>query len=126
LDIARRQVGEELIHEIAEADVRDLSHWPANRFDTTIALGPFYHLTSPLDRRQALEEIMRVTAPGGTVAIALMPKYALLRRTLAISDERHRMADASFLDAVISDGSYYNPSLLGTAGHLLYVGTNRT
>lgn len=109
LDIARAEIGEELIREIVEADVRDLSRWQANTFHSTIALGPFYHLTSAADRRRALEEIMRVTAPGGTIAIALMSKYALLRRTLAIRDERYRMADPSFLEALLSRGTYKNP-----------------
>lgn len=109
LDIARAEFGEELIREIVEADVRDLSQWPDNTFDSTIALGPFYHLTSATDRRTALEELMRVTVPGGTIAIALMSKYALLRRTLAIRDERHRMADAPFVEAVLSHGTYDNP-----------------
>ena len=110
LDIARAEFGEELIREIVEADVQDLSRWPANTFDSTIALGPFYHLTSADDRRRALEEHMRVTVPGGTIAIALMSKYALLRRTLAVRDERHRMADTSNLEAVLSHGTYFGTS----------------
>ncbi|MBT2249946.1 hypothetical protein JHV56_14665 [Arthrobacter sp. BHU FT2] len=40
LDIARAEFGEELIREIVESDVRDLSRWPANTFDSTIGLGP--------------------------------------------------------------------------------------
>lgn len=108
LDIARQQLGDGVAQDIVEADVRDLSRWPAGTFDATIALGPFYHLTNESDRHQALKELMRVTAPGGTIAIALMSKYAFLRRTLAIPDERHRMADASFLEAVLADGVYRN------------------
>ncbi|WP_442781149.1 class I SAM-dependent methyltransferase [Arthrobacter sp. FX8] len=109
LDIARAEFGEDRIREIVEADVRDLSRWSDNTFDSTIALGPFYHLTSAADRRKALEELMRVTMPGGTIAVALMSKYALLRRTLSIRDERHRMAEASFVEALLSRGTYDNP-----------------
>lgn len=109
LDIARAEFDEELIREIVEADVRDLSQWPDNTFDSAIALGPFYHLTSSADRRRALDELMRVTIPGGTIAVALMSKYALLRRTLSIRDERNRMADPSFMEAVLNQGIYDNP-----------------
>lgn len=108
LELARRQLGPGVATEIVEADVRDLSRWPTGRFDATLALGPFYHLTEEADRRRALREVMRVTVPGGPIAIALMSKYAFLRRTLAIPDERHRMGDAAFVAEVIGRGTFRN------------------
>ncbi len=87
---------------------RDLSRWTSGSFDATLALGPFYHLTDAADRRRALREVMRVTVPGGPIAIALMSKYAFLRRTLAIPDERHRMSDAAFVESVIGHGIFRN------------------
>jgi SAM-dependent methyltransferase len=108
LELARQQLGPGVTTEIVEADVRDLSRWPAGSFDATLAMGPFYHLTDEADRRRALREVMRVTVPGGPIAIALMSKYAFLRRTLAIPDERHRMGDAAFTAEVIGQGIFHN------------------
>ncbi|WP_239159748.1 class I SAM-dependent methyltransferase [Winogradskya humida] len=97
------------VHEIAEADARDLTRWPGATFAATLALGPFYHLPDPEDRSRALSEIIRVTAPGGLVAIALIPRFTLLRRTLTIPDERARLTDLAFVDALLTRGAYSNP-----------------
>lgn len=108
LELAREQFGPGVASEIVEADIRDLSRWPSESFDATLALGPFYHLTDAADRQRALREVMRVTVPGGPIAIALMSKYAFLRRTLALPDERHRMDDGDFVAAVIERGTFTN------------------
>jgi len=108
LELARQHLGPGIATEIVEADIRDLSRWPAGSFDATLALGPFYHLTDEADRHRALREVMRVTVPGGPIAIALMSKYAFLRRTLAIPDERHRMGDTAFTAEVIDHGIFHN------------------
>lgn len=108
LDIARRELPEGAVSEIVEADVRDLSRWSEDAFDATIALGPFYHLTSFDDREAAIVEIIRVTKPGGMIAVALMPRYGFLRRTLSIPDERHRMTDGAFVRKVLDLGVFEN------------------
>ncbi|GAA1645083.1 class I SAM-dependent methyltransferase [Actinoplanes couchii] len=97
------------VDEIVQADVRDLSRWPDATFAATLALGPFYHLPDEADRRRAVDEIVRVTAPGGLVAIALIPRWILLRRTLSIPDERYRLADPEFVDALLTRGEFTNP-----------------
>ena len=94
---------------MVQADARDLSRWPDDTFAMSLALGPFYHLPKAADRRQALGEVVRVTVPGGLVAIALIPTWALLRRTLSIPDERARLADPDFIEAVLTRGQYTNP-----------------
>jgi hypothetical protein len=38
-----------------------------------------------------------------------MPTWALLRRTLAIADERDRLGDATFTEALLGAGEYTNP-----------------
>jgi hypothetical protein len=43
------------------------------------------------------------------VAIALMPRWTFLRRTLSVPDERARLADPAFVDALLSHGEYTNP-----------------
>ena len=40
--------------------------------------------------------------------MALMPRYAFLRRTLAIPDERHRLAKPNFVARLLEDGVFIN------------------
>ncbi|HEY2792809.1 MAG TPA: class I SAM-dependent methyltransferase [Micromonosporaceae bacterium] len=94
LEIARRRGR---IEDIAETDARDLSAWADDAFDAVLALGPFYHLTEAADRDRATAEILRVTRPGGLVAIAMMPWYAYLRRTISAPDEQQHLADEAFV-----------------------------
>jgi len=82
-----RRVAEEnvesRVEEIVVADARDLSRWGAESFDAVVSLGPFYHLIDSDDRTRAADELRRVLRPGGLAFIALMPRYAFIRRTLA-------------------------------------------
>src|SRR3954447_16089082 len=82
---------------------RPLQPWLAER-------GLDVSLPDPDQRRRALAELVRVIAPGGLVAIALIPTCALLRRTLAIADERACLADQGFVDALLSRGQYATPT----------------
>lgn len=111
LDLAREliaETGASRVDEVVQADATDLSRWPDATFAGTLALGPFYHLPDAHDRRRALAEIVRVTIPGGLVAIALIPRWSLLRRTLSIPDERARLADEAFIDALLTHGEFTN------------------
>ena len=112
LAIAREQVrrspGRTHVAEIVEADACDLSRWADDTFDAVLALGPFYHLPDPSDRERAATELHRVLRPGGVAFVALMPRYAFLRRTIAIPDEPHRMADPAFVQRVMDDGVFIN------------------
>ncbi|MYD50526.1 MAG: class I SAM-dependent methyltransferase [Dehalococcoidia bacterium] len=112
LSIARTKIGqagvEAMVEEIAVADARDLSRWPDNSFDAVLSLGPFYHLLNSNDRDRAAAELHRVLRVGGTAFVALMPRYAFLRRTLEIPDERHHLAQPDFLERVLSEGVFIN------------------
>jgi ubiquinone/menaquinone biosynthesis C-methylase UbiE len=96
------------VEEIIEADACDLSHWRDISFDAVLSLGPFYHLPDPGDRDQAIAELRRVLRPGGRAFVALMPRYAFLRRTLAIPDERRHMAQPEFVSRVLERGVFNN------------------
>ena len=112
LAIARDQVRDSpagaQVEAIVEADACDLSRWADDSFDAVLALGPFYHLPEPADRERAATELVRVLRPGGVAFVALMPRYAFLRRTLAIPDERHHLADSAFVQRVMDDGVFIN------------------
>lgn len=122
LDIARAKVAEstvgERIEEVVEADACDLSRWPDGAFDAVLALGPFYNLPEPADRDRAAAEVHRVLRPGGVAFVALMPRYAFLRRTIASPDERHHLADPDFMNQLLERGVFIN-DLPGrfTGGH---------
>lgn len=96
------------VEDIVEGDARDLRQWPDGWFDAALCMGPFYHLPDPDDRARAAAELARVLRPGGVAFIALMPRYALLRRTLAIADERHRLADPAWLADLLERGVFVN------------------
>ena len=112
LSIARTKIGqagaEAMVEEVVEADARDLTHWADNSFDAVLSLGPFYHLPDPNDRNRAAAELHRVLRANGTAFVALMPRYAFLRRIMAIPDERHHLAQPDFIERVLNEGVFTN------------------
>lgn len=112
LDIARTRIGAagvaSGIEEIVEADVCNLGRWDDGSFDAVLAMGPFYHLIDPTERELAAAELARVLRPGGLVFVALMPRYAFLRRTLALADERRHLAQPEFVTRVLDEGVFLN------------------
>ena len=112
LSIARTKISEAgveaMVEEVVEADARDLTHWADNSFDAVLSLGPFYHLPNPNDRNRAAAELHRVLRVEGTAFVALMPRYAFLRRTLEISDERRHLAQPDFIERVLNEGVFIN------------------
>jgi hypothetical protein len=44
----------------------------------------------------------------GLAFVALMPRYVFLRRTLAIPDERHHLAQPDFVTRLMKDGVFIN------------------
>lgn len=112
LSLARTKIHEAgvtaMVEEVIEADARDLSHWADNSFDAVLSLGPFYHLPDPNDRNRAAAELHRVLRVGGSAFVALMPRYAFLRRTLDIPDERRHMAQPDFIDRLLNEGVFTN------------------
>jgi len=112
LSLARAYVREagldEQVEGILELDARDLSTFRDACFDAVLSLGPFYHLPDPADRVQAASELSRILKPGGVAFVALMPRLSLLRRTLALSDERRHLLEPGFLDRLLTDGAFFN------------------
>jgi hypothetical protein len=52
--------------------------------------------------------LARVLRPNGIAAVALMPRYALLRRTLALPDERQHLSDPRWLERLLQHGIFEN------------------
>jgi SAM-dependent methyltransferase len=112
LAIPRTQIAaagvDQQVEAIVEADACDLSRWPNASFDAVLCLGPFYHLPDPADRERAAQELARVLRPGGIAAVAFIPRYALLRRTLALPDERQHLSDLDWRERLLQRGVFEN------------------
>lgn len=61
-----------------QGDALDLSRFQDNTFDTTLVLGPLYHLYDEKDQQQALDEAIRITKDGGTIVVAFLSVHAIL------------------------------------------------
>lgn len=55
---------------IQQGDARNLSMFADNTYDSTLLLGPLYHLYTLKDKQQVIGEALRVTKPGGIVSAA--------------------------------------------------------
>lgn len=112
LEIARERIADSPfragIVDVVEADARDMSQWENAHFDAAVCLGPFYHLPDVRDRQQAALHLRRVVRAGGHVFVAFMPWQALFRRTVAIPEERHRLADEAWVAGLLEEGSFVN------------------
>ncbi|MCR2802789.1 class I SAM-dependent methyltransferase [Paenibacillus soyae] len=64
------------------ADARDLGSFADKTFDAALMLGPLYHLQQEADRAKAVEELYRVTKPGGVVFVAMMSRTRFLTTSL--------------------------------------------
>ncbi|MGG0655095.1 class I SAM-dependent methyltransferase [Rummeliibacillus pycnus] len=56
------------------ADARELNMFNDEQFDSTLMLGPMYHLQEENERIKAVKELKRVTKKGGLVFVAFMPR----------------------------------------------------
>jgi SAM-dependent methyltransferase len=112
LAIARTQIAaagvSQQVEAVVEADACNLGRWADASFDAVLCLGPFYHLPDPADRARAAQELARVLRLGGIAAVALMPRYALLRRTLALPDERQHLSDPDWRERLLHHGVFEN------------------
>ncbi len=78
LQVAREKIEEagiaDMIDSIDEVNAVDLGIYPDEGFDAVLAMGPFYHLGSEDDRKQATSEITRVLKPSGLVFVDFIPR----------------------------------------------------
>jgi ubiquinone/menaquinone biosynthesis C-methylase UbiE len=70
---------------IINGDLRDLSMFENNIFDTVVCYGaPLNYLLE--NREKAVEELIRVTKPGGIVLISVNSKWGVIRSQLGRED----------------------------------------
>lgn len=65
------------------ANAADLSIFPDGLFDSTLMMGPLYHLQQAEERDCAVRELYRVTKNGGVVFVAFMSRIRHLMTSLA-------------------------------------------
>lgn len=68
----RRKLRPEDKIELRQGNALDLSFYPDESFDIVLLFGPLYHLHESADRERAIEEAMRVCAPGGKIFFAFI------------------------------------------------------
>jgi ubiquinone/menaquinone biosynthesis C-methylase UbiE len=74
------------VRERVLADVLDLSRFDDGMFDAVVCYGG--PLSWVLDQRdRALDELLRVTAPGGHVLLSVMSRHGSLRAFLPVAEE---------------------------------------
>lgn len=65
--------------DVVKGDARDMPFLPTDVADTTLLLGPLYHLIGDDEKQKSLNEAKRVTKPGGLIFVAyLMNEYSIL------------------------------------------------
>jgi ubiquinone/menaquinone biosynthesis C-methylase UbiE len=68
------------------ADARDLHMLEDEQFDSSLMLGPMYHLQEESDRIRAVKELNRVTKKDGLVFVAFMPRIRHILTSLVSPD----------------------------------------
>jgi hypothetical protein len=110
LDIARDKIAQAGVQsqtgDPLVCDACDRSPYTDDSSDAVLGLGPLYQLSSPADRERAAAELVRVLKPGGVAFIAFMPLCTFLRRTLALKDEQHHLAQPEFVSRFMSKGVF--------------------
>lgn len=70
IEVFRKNILPDENIRILQGNALDLSVFPDNEYDITLVLGPLYHLYSKEDKRQALQEAIRITKPNGVIFVA--------------------------------------------------------
>lgn len=107
LDKARNEIDklniQNNVADISRGSITDLSIYKDNQFDSTICLGgPISHVETKEARFKALNEIKRVTKPGGIIAIGVIGRIAVI--TKAIKYWPDEMDDQEDFMKVINEG----------------------
>jgi len=70
IEIFRSKITPDEVITVTQGDARDLSAFTDESYDITLLLGPLYHMFTIEDKRQTIDEALRVTKPGGVVFAA--------------------------------------------------------
>jgi ubiquinone/menaquinone biosynthesis C-methylase UbiE len=105
LDILNTKTTPDMKINAKQGNALNLEIYADNTFDITLVLGPLYHLFTVADRKQAINEAVRVTKPNGIIYIAyltndsIIANYFLRKGHIAelpesIKDKSYRLIDS--------------------------------
>ena len=77
VDIINASDKRHLLADVYKGDVRDMSRFGDEMFDSVLCLGALYHLFTDADREQCVRECMRVLKTGGVFMFAYINRNAV-------------------------------------------------
>lgn len=99
---------EQQILSITHASATDLSFLPDESCDVVLMLGPFYHLSQPEERRQAVSEVWRVLREGGLLFAAGINRMTMLRWIYWDGPE-DILEEKEWLESYVKTGNFLPP-----------------
>jgi SAM-dependent methyltransferase len=126
LELSRQKIHEAgLGHAVEDwvlGDILDLSAFEAEAFDVVVCFGgPLSYVLEGAD--DALDELLRVTRPGGRVLVGVMSLYGSLRAFLGSVADDARAHGLDAMHRVVATG-FLPPSMSSTAALRLYTWTD--
>ena len=64
--------------EAVQGDATDLSRFADDTYDVSLVFGPMYHLYDKDEVNKAIDEVIRVTKPGGAILFAFISVYGIM------------------------------------------------
>lgn len=104
---------QDFVESIDEISAEDLSRYSDQSFDAVLALGPFYHLVSELERARAAREIARIVKPGGLTFVAFIPRATGVAGLIERAAQRPGQVSAETIRDVVTSGIFRNRSSSG-------------
>jgi len=110
VELAEAKAKELALHDRFEGfyvrDARQLAGIPSSHYDAALMLGPLYHLQTEEDRTAAVQELYRVTKPGGIVCIALMTRIRKLQMALQYPEVWKPLDQMATINAFMETGVF--------------------
>lgn len=104
IEIFRQNTQPDETITITQGNAMDLSSFPDSEYDITLLLGPLYHLYTPEDKQQALQEAIRVTKKGGVLFAAYVISDGCL---LDEGFKRGNISVAEYIEKGLIDGQTF-------------------
>jgi cyclopropane fatty-acyl-phospholipid synthase-like methyltransferase len=109
--LANLGLSEKVTH--VTGDARDALAGITERFDAVIVMGPLYHLVDESDRKQLMEQVSRLTKPGGAVMTSHVTRMGFVGYVITHNPQWLQMREDA-LDQIMSQGYLSNHPRDGT------------
>ncbi len=94
-----------------QADARDLSALPLEKYDNVLLMGPLYHLSRFEDRKQCVEEAKKHLKPGGKLFASFISSTGGINYYLSECPyEMINESEQSLFDAMENDQTWSGPA----------------